>query len=687
MSTSIVEQAHAQYALGVPFEVPVADTPLFELLATSARLHPERIALDYLGATTTYAEVLYQAERGAQVLLDAGVRRGDTVAIALPNCPQAFVAFYACQRIGAVASEHNPLAPATEIARQLARNRARVAVVWEKSAGAYPTDGSTELRRVLTVDISAGLPRTQRLLLSLPIAPAREKRREMRATAPEGTRSWDRSVARATRVADTVPLPGVGDTAVILHTGGTNGVPKSVPLTHRNIATNVDQCLFWVWMLHEAGETFYSLLPYFHAFGLTFFLCAATKLAATQVLLPKFDAGMALEAHRRRPVTFFVGVPPMFERILDRALEEDTDLTSIRYGVAGAMPLSGELARRWEQATGGIIVEGYGLSETSPVISGAPLSPARRHGVLGLPFPSTQLRLVDLEDPSHDVEDGQPGEIIVKGPQVFSGYLGMPEETERVFTEDGWFRTGDIGVNHEGYITMADRKKELILSGGFNVYPSQVEDAIRSMPGVRDVAVVGLPSGEDREEVTAALILDEGVTGITLEDVRAWAEKSLAHYALPRRLAIIPEIPRNQLGKVMRRAVKAQLLDPASRLWDQTSHAVGGAIAPVIDRVGPLAQTIGQGVGEAVASASGAVVSASGAVGEAVASASEAVRDRVSGPSSSTSPHEGATGAQDASGHEAAAGHVEPAAIEDPTAQDAGTEEPARPDGSATDES
>ena len=636
MSTSIVEQAHAQYAPGVPFEVPVATTPLFELLATTARLHPDHIALDYMGATTTYGEVLDQAERGAQVLLDAGVRRGDTVAIALPNCPQAFVAFYACQRIGAIASEHNPLAPASEIAGQLARNHARVAVVWEKSTDAYPTDGTTDLRRVLTVDISAGLPRTQRLLLSLPIAPARQKRREMRATPPPTTRSWDRAVARSRRVGSDIPQPDAADTAVILHTGGTNGVPKSVPLTHTNIATNVHQCLFWVWKLHEAGEVFYSLLPYFHAFGLTFFLCAATSLGATQVLLPKFDAGMALEAHRRRPVTFFVGVPPMFERILDRAEKEGTDLSSIRFGVAGAMPLSRELAQRWEQATGGIIVEGYGLSETSPVLTGAPLSESRRHGVLGLPFPSTQLRLVDLEDPSRDVEDGQPGEIIVRGPQVFPGYLGMPEETARVFTPDGWFRTGDVGVNRDGYITMSDRKKELILSGGFNVYPSQVEDAIRSMPGVRDVAVVGLPAGEDREEVTAALILDEGVTGVTLEQVRAWAEKSIAHYALPRRLAFIPEMPRNQIGKVMRRTVKAQLLDPASRLWDQTSRAVGGAVAPVIDRVGPLAQTIGQGVGDAVSSASEAV-------GDVVAHASGVVRDKLPGSPSSPASTQGET--------------------------------------------
>jgi len=172
-----------------------------------------------------------------------------------------------------------------------------------------------------------------------------------------------------------------------------------------------------------------------------------------------------------------------------------------------------------------------------------------------LPFPSTQLRLVSLDDETVDVEDGQPGEILVKGPQVFSGYLNAPEETARVFTSDGWFKTGDIGVNRDGFISMADRKKELILSGGFNVYPSQVEDAIRSLPGVADVAVVGVPVSDATEEVTAAIIMERGVPPLTLEEVRAWAEKSIAHYALPRQLVFIAELPRNQMGKILRRKV------------------------------------------------------------------------------------------------------------------------------------
>lgn len=554
----IVEQAHQFYEPGVPYEVPIAETSVFKLLEGSAKRYPERIAVDYLGRTITYRDVLDLSERAAQVLLDAGVQRGDVVALALPNCPQAFIAFYACQRIGAVAAQHNPLAPAAELAGQLARHKAKVAVAWEKTVEKLPLEDS-DLETVFSVDLTYWMPRKERMLLTLPVKQARQLREEMRARVPSSVRSWDQVLEHTRPVPKQYPHAKVEDVAVILHTGGTNGVPKSVPLTHRNLGTNVDQCLFWVWKLHEGAEVFYSLLPYFHAFGLTFFLLAAVKKAATQVVLPKFDVPLALQAQKRKPVTFFVGVPAMFERLAIGAIETETDITSIRFAVSGAMPLSERVAHLWETATEGIILEGYGLSETSPVLTGAPLSKNRRLGVLGLPFPSTRVRLVDLDDPSKEVADGDPGEIVVKGPQVFSGYLDNPEETAAAFTEDGWFRTGDIGVNQDGYLVMADRRKELILSGGFNVYPTQVENAIRDYPGVRDVAVVGVPTEDLREVVTAALVMDEDAEQPTLDQIREWAMKTLPAYALPKKLAALAELPRNQLGKILRKGVKEEL--------------------------------------------------------------------------------------------------------------------------------
>lgn len=561
---TITELAHKHYEKGVPFEIAEPETSLYQVLEEAAKYYPTRSALDYFGQTMSYAEVKSHVDRAAQVLRLAGVRKGDAVSVALPNCPQHFIVFYALMRIGAIAAEHNPFAPRPEIAQQIARHKGKVAVIWEKVADKFDFGGSNQLQTVFTVDITYHMPATKRALLSLPIAPAKKTRSQMRSSTPAGTLSWDKLVHQAKLIDPTTPHATGSDVAVILHTGGTNGVPKSVPLTHKNIGSNANQNLAWVYRLHEGAEVFYSLLPYFHSFGLTFFQVCAVQLAATQVILPKFDVDLALEAHRRMPVTFFVGVPPMFERIAKRAKQLGTDLSSIRYAISGAMPLSREVAEAWEEATGGYIIEGYGMTETAPTMCGSPMTPARRHGVLGLPFPSTQMRLGDLNDPDKEPAEGEPGEILVKGPQVFSGYIDAPEDNAVAFTSDCYFRTGDIGVVDDGFITLADRRKELILSGGFNVYPSQVEKAIRSMPGVKDVAIVGMPTANG-EKVTAALVLEEGASQVSLEDVRAWAEKQISHYALPRQLAIVSELPHSQIGKIMRRVVRDRLLNERAK--------------------------------------------------------------------------------------------------------------------------
>lgn len=596
----IVEQAHHYYEPGVPYEIPIAKDSLFKLLEGTASRYPTVIAIDYFGATTTYAEVLEQTERAAQVLIELGVERGDTVALALPNCPQAFVAFYACQRIGAIAAQHNPLATAHELGGQIERHGAKVAIAWEQTVEKLPVGGSSPLETVLSVDISAGMPLKERLMLSLPVKAARKQREKLRAPVPEWAISWDEAVENASKIPRSYPHAKVDDVAVILHTGGTNGVPKSVPLTHKNLGSNVDQNLFWVFKLHEGAEVFYSLLPYFHAFGLTFFLLSAVKKGATQVVLPKFDVPLALEAQRRRKVTFFVGVPPMFERIAKGAIETGTDITSIRYAVSGAMPLSDKVAHLWQSATNGVILEGYGLSETSPVLTGSPLSHRRRLGTLGLPFPSTRVRLVHLDDPTKDVKDGEPGEIIVKGPQVFEGYLGAPEETARAFTSEGWFRTGDIAYNDGGYLYLADRRKELILSGGFNVYPSQVEDAIRDYPGVKDVAVVGIPSDDAREVVTAALVMNEGEPQPTLEQIREWGKKKLSAYALPKDIAYLQEMPRSQLGKILRHGVRDQLADSMSKAWESASSTAADLVSEASEFVADASKAAAGAVAEAM---------------------------------------------------------------------------------------
>ena len=565
------------YQPGIPAAIEVPDAPLSELLETAARFYPDRVAIDFLGAAMTYRELLEASERAAQVLRTSGVHKGDRVALIMPNCPQHAIALYGALRIGAIVAEHNPLAPAEEIRSQLDAHGAQVVIVWEKGIdlvsepltggqhGGDPLKGRT----VFSVDLSAAMPRRLRAALRLPVERARRERAAFRAeNLPADVRSWDREVAGAHRIPSRFPYPGGSDIAVLLHTGGTTGTPKAAMLTHTNLRANANQAIAWVPMLHEGGENFLCLLPFFHAFGLTFNLFCAVQKAATQVMLPKFSVDQVLAAHERRPFTFFVGVPVMFERILDGAQKKGTSLRSLRYGVCGAAPMPPEVGARWEKATGGYFVEGYGMTETSPIVAGTPMGPSRRLGALGLPFPSTDVRVVDSEDPdpAREVPDGEPGELLVRGPQVFAGYWEDEEATRATILPGGWLRTGDIVRREDSFLWMADRRRELILTGGFNVYPSQVEAAIRSLKGVADVAVVGLPNGARGELVCAVVVLADGAApgSVTLEAVRQHAERTIPHYALPHRLEVIEEMPRSQIGKVLRRVVRERVLGSSS---------------------------------------------------------------------------------------------------------------------------
>ncbi|WP_103064215.1 AMP-binding protein [Actinomyces qiguomingii] len=586
------------YAPGVPSVIAPVTEPLSCMLADATRRFPDRIALDFMGRATTYRELSQQVARAAEALHRLGVGRGDVVGVILPNCPQHVVIAYAAWLLGAIVAEHNPLAPAAQIREQIQMHHGGVIIAWEKSlARMVQTAGSLEdagmsHARVFSVDLSRGLPWTSRLALKLPVAAARSQRRELRAEVPAGVSSWDDLVAATPPLPSGHPLPGVGDVAVLLYTGGTTGTPKAVQLTHANARANAEMSLAWASQTCETGqETFYAVLPFFHAFGLSLSLLCAVGLAATQVVLPKFGADMVLAAWKRHPATFFPGVPVMFDRIVTRARATGSDLSSCKIAVCGAAPTPKAVADAWEEATGGVIIEGYGMTETAPIILGNPISPERRPGALGVPYPSTDVRLVDPDHPEVEVEPGQIGELVVRGPQVFIGYWNNPEETDAVMLPGGWLRTGDLVRQEEdGFYVMADRRKELIISGGFNIYPSEVEAAVRSMPQVEEVAVVGLPAEAGNESVVAAILPKEGQT-VTLEQVRAWAEKTLSHYALPRQVAILTEMPRSQIGKVLRRVVREELLaarEAAVGAAATAAAASQSAATALVERLGEV---------------------------------------------------------------------------------------------------
>ncbi|GAA1421422.1 long-chain-fatty-acid--CoA ligase [Agrococcus citreus] len=552
--------APAGYAPGVPGRVEVPDVSLTTVLHDAIGAHPDRPALDWYGATTTYAELGEQVRAAAAALAAAGVGAGDRVALVMPSCPQAVVAFYAVLELGGVVVEQNPLSPRDELQRSFTDHGARVAVVWDKSADTVAGLRLEHELTLFTVDISRALPLTKRLALRLPIRKARETRAAM-TSRPSAGRSWDDAV-RPRRGAATAPRPHVADpadVALLQYTGGTTGAPKAAMLTHRNLVANVAQSRAWVPDLQDGREVLYGILPLFHAYGMLLCLLMSVRLGACLVLFPRFDVDQVLEAMERRPATFLPGVPPIYARLADAAEERGIDLTSVRFAISGAMPLPAELVERWERLTGGVLVEGYGMTETSPIALGNPLAPTRRPGSVGLPFPSTEIRVVDPDEPSVDRPPGEPGELLIRGPQVFEGYWQQPEETAKVLLADGWLRTGDIVErSDDGFVTIVDRIKDLIISGGFNVYPSEVEEALCSHPLVAHAAVVGLPGKDGSEDVMAAVVPVEGEAP-TEDELRRHVRERIAAYKAPRRIRIVDALPLSPVGKVLRREVRELL--------------------------------------------------------------------------------------------------------------------------------
>ncbi|GAA1525994.1 long-chain acyl-CoA synthetase [Microbacterium ginsengiterrae] len=549
----------ASYAEGVPADLPPVTGSLIDIVAASARDFPDAPALEFFGRVTTYAQMQAAIDRAAAGLHALGVRAGDPVAIVLPNCPQHIIAFYAILRLGAVVVEHNPLYTARELRKQFEDHGAKHAIVWSKVVNTMqelPRD--LAVSSLISVDITKAMPAVTRAALLLPVAKARTSRAALTEKV-RGAISWERIVA-SKPLAPSHPMPRTDDLAIIQYTSGTTGTPKGASLSHRNLLSNAAQAQAWVPTIQRGeGCVVYAVLPMFHAYGLTLCLTFAMSMGARLVLFPKFDPELVLAVVKKHPPTFLPLVPPIAERMLSAAEAAGVSLKGTGIAISGAMALPHELVVPFEEATGGYLVEGYGLSECSPVLMANPVAEHRVAGTVGLPLPGTECRVVDPDDPTKDVAPGAPGELVVRGPQVFSGYYGKPEATQEAFV-DGWYRTGDVvTIDDAGFVRIVDRIKELIITGGFNVSPTEVESALRQHPSVDDVAVVGLPSEHSGEEVAAAVVLSPGAD-LDEEAIRDFARTILTPYKVPRRLFVVDELPKSMIGKVLRRQVKENLI-------------------------------------------------------------------------------------------------------------------------------
>jgi len=549
----------AFYQPGVPENIKLPSGSLIEMLEKSVEESSDRVALDFFGHTTTYRQLGNQISRAAEGLRRLGVGRGDRVAVVLPNCPQHVVAFYAILRLGAIVVEHNPLYTARELRHMFEDHAARVVIVWDVAVEKLrnqPHD--IELDHIISVNMLTEFPISKRLALKLPLPPLRAQRRKLTAKVKH-TLTW-KDLLNHRPIKRNHPRPSVGDIAVIQYTSGTTGLPKGAMLTHSNLYCNSLMGQAWTHDAQIGKEVFYGVLPFFHAFGTTVTVVFGILQQARIHLFPTFDVNLVLSAAKKDPPTFFCAVPPIFEAIAIAAKRKKVSFAASKFCICGAMSLPDSTRELWESISGGPLVEGYGMTESSPVALGNPFYSTRRPGTVGLPFPSTETRVVSVEDSSVEVAQGERGELLIRGPQVFSGYWNNPEETEKALLPGGWLATGDIVTQDEdGFTTIVDRKKELIITSGFNVAPTEVESILKSHPAIADAAVVGLPNPHSGEEVVAAVVVDPGHK-LDPAEVRTFCKQRLAAYKVPRRIFTVDSLPKSLLGKVLRAEVRKELL-------------------------------------------------------------------------------------------------------------------------------
>jgi long-chain acyl-CoA synthetase len=493
---------------------------LTSLLEQTAAEHGGRPAVRMDELTLSYTELQDAASRVASVLRSRGVEPGDRVGIMLPNVPAFPIAFYGTLAAGGVVVPMNPLLKSREVAYYLGDSGAKVLFAWQPMAGEAAKGAAEAGARVIEV--------------ADPVL----------ALADADPAPFEAGAAGAAGRAD-------GDDAVILYTSGTTGTPKGAELTHANLVRNAE--LTAATLLKSAtDDVVMGCLPLFHVFGLTCGLNATVRAGATLTLLPRFDPGKALQIIERDRVTIFEGVPTMYSAMLHHDGER-ADVSSLRLCVSGGAAMPVEVLRGFEEAFGCTILEGYGLSETSPVASFNHPDKVRKPGSIGTPVEGVQMRLVDPDDA--EVPAGEVGEIVIRGHNVMKGYWGKPDATAEAM-RGGWFHTGDLArVDSDGYFFIVDRKKDLIIRGGYNVYPREIEEVLYEHPDVAEAAVIGIPHPELGEDVGAAVKLKPGATA-TAADLRSFVRDRVAAYKYPRHVWIADDLPKGPTGKILRREVR-----------------------------------------------------------------------------------------------------------------------------------
>ena len=546
----------SQYEPNVPRSIDYPNWTIVRFLHESASQYPDHAAISFYGKPMTYRALDDASNRFARALIGLGVQKEDRVAIMLPNIPQTVVAYYGILKTGARIVHVNPLYVERELEHQLGDSGSTVILAldlfYEKVQNVKP---KTPLQSIIVTSIRDYLPTMLRVLY--PIKAKRNKQWVAIKMVPP-VYDFGQLLKDATPAQPDVDI-NPDELALLQYTGGTTGVSKGVMLSHRNVVANTLQCRHWMTDLTSGQEVFMGVLPYFHAYGMSTSQNLSIALGGTQVLLPRFQADEVLKAIEKYRATVFCGIQAMFIAINNHPKASDFDLSSLKVCMSGAGPLHAEVQKRFEDLTNAKLVEGYGLTESAPVTHCNPCRGTRKKGSIGVPFPDTIARIVDIETGSDEVAPGSIGELTISGPQVMAGYWNKPEDTRNT-VRNGWLYTGDSAtMDEDGFFYIVDRKKDMIKSGGENIYPRELEEVLFRHPKIKDVVVVGIPHSLRDEAIKAYVVLHDGKQATDAE-ILNFCRENLAKFKVPRWVEFRTELPKNLVGKVLRRALREEEL-------------------------------------------------------------------------------------------------------------------------------
>lgn len=555
------------YPKEIPPTISYDERPLHAFLEDAANRYEEKKALYFMGKEMTFGEIYVQTKKMANYFQQLGLKKGDRVAIMLPNCPQGVISYYGALMAGGIVVQTNPLYTERELEYQLKDSEASIIVCLDILLPRVTNvRANTTLKHVIVTGIKDYLPFPKNLIY--PFIQKKQYNMVVKVEQSETTHVWRKVIEQCTPDYQHVAVDPKQDLALLQYTGGTTGFPKGVMLSHYNLVANTQMCQAWMYKAEQGKEIVMGILPFFHVFGMTAVMNLSIMFGSKMIIMPKFDAGEVLKTIHKLKPTLFPGAPTIFVGILNHPDLTKYDLSSIQACISGSAPLPVDVQEKFEKVTGGKLVEGYGLTESSPVTHANFIWENRVNGSIGVPWPDTDAKIVN-PDTLEEAEIGEVGELAVRGPQVMRGYWNNPKETENVL-RDGWLLTGDLGrMDEHGYFYIVDRKKDMIIAGGYNIYPREVEEVLYEHEGILEAVVAGVPDAYRGETVKAYIVPKDGVD-LDEKELNTYCRKHLAAYKVPRLYEFRKELPKTAVGKILRR----QLIEEEKEKQSETIGTV-----------------------------------------------------------------------------------------------------------------